>query len=541
MKRFALILLALSFLCAPANAQSFLNKLKEKAEQAIGNVAEGIIPENMNQASGDEESYIDDDSEGMDVASGKQTLPAKRSSRFGWDSPITPSTSSDPAKLFSEFPAVPSAAELANPTEEAQIAYYNAIKAVTLRAEELNLSNTCKDSETIAYRDKADQMLKDAFGLTDAEIRALEDPDTSEEEKSRISDKIAKALLGDLDPEAISGQLEGKSEEEIARDMSSLSDLMGSVANIQNKMAPIMEYNQKASSYAQQLMSLTKYPDNEASSKFSASDKEKVQSIKDRIYKTPDASVYNPLYLEALQLIASYRERASKVWAAEVQKNFNTLKGNLSSLVSLNRKAVSDEIIPECAALRAPYNLIIQAGDILSDAYKEFPADYPVMYLEEVIKVVEIEGPGFSGAADADADAEDDSFYIWWPEFSVFSNADYDSIASGNHIYASGGGTSIYHYNGGGWTALSEEELKSLNAKKKDASAPKSMSWKSKDGKRTVFYNAEGGFIQLPEGDQAYPMVLKWSDDAIQWLCTKIAKSANGKNEYQIIQCTYKL
>ena len=162
MKKLFIAIAALSLLCAPAQAQGFLNKLKEKAEKAVG----GNIGNPFGVSSEEEQPLSAmPDSDAPAAVTGEQALPAKRASTFGWDGPVTPSSAKFPIPLMNEFPAVPSASELAHPTEEAQIAYYKAIKAVTLRAEELNEDTTCEDEQTLMYREKSNKMLSDLFGL----------------------------------------------------------------------------------------------------------------------------------------------------------------------------------------------------------------------------------------------------------------------------------------------------------------------------------------------------------------------------------------
>ena len=137
MKRITIIIAALALICSQAQAQSFLDKIKQKAESTIGGslgeTMQGMIPEGMSQMAGQD----NDDPNSVNVVTGEQALPAKRASTFGWDGPVTPSSAKFPIPLMNEFPAVPSAQALINPVEANQIAYYKAIKAVTLRAEEL--------------------------------------------------------------------------------------------------------------------------------------------------------------------------------------------------------------------------------------------------------------------------------------------------------------------------------------------------------------------------------------------------------------------
>ena len=220
------MLAALALMCSQAQAQNFLSKLKEKASEAIGNVAGFGGIGGIGGIGGDEsaaESMVpNDDPNSVQAVSGERALPARRASTFGWDGPVTPSEAKFPIPLMNEFPKVPSAASLVNPVESEQIAYYKAIKAVTLRAEELNADTTCEDTETKMWREKANQGLKDAFGLIDEEIAMLNRDDLSEADQKRLEDKISKAVLGDMDPSALekdAAKYENMSEKDIEKMM----------------------------------------------------------------------------------------------------------------------------------------------------------------------------------------------------------------------------------------------------------------------------------------------------------------------------------
>ena len=220
MKRVLILIAMLSLAAAPVQAQGFLGKLKEKTQNLGGKLGEslkGVLPEEAKQAV----SATSDESDPGNVTAvtGEQALPPKKASTFGWDGPVTPSTAKFPIPLMNELPPVPDPAELANPTEEKQIAYYKAIKAVTLRAEELNEDTTCEDEETLMWRKKSNKMLSDLFGLTEAEIQMLQDENLPQAEKDRLQEKMTKALLGDFnvdDIEKMASKYEGMSEDEAA-------------------------------------------------------------------------------------------------------------------------------------------------------------------------------------------------------------------------------------------------------------------------------------------------------------------------------------
>ena len=622
MKKVLTAVAALALLCSQANAQGFLSKLKEQAAQAMAG-AMGVS-ETPEQVGGDDAALAQNDDPNS-VVTGEQALPKRRESTFGWDGPVTPSSAKFPIPLLNELPKVPSAQALINPVEADQIEYYKAIKAVTLRAEELNQNSTCEDEETLMWRKKTNDALKDAFGLTDAELAILQDENASEADQQRISDKIAAAMLGGVDVnamEADAAKFENMSEDELmaqmgsktlqaqfsvydrnaaginkymgvttaelkdaareqmsqknpdkpspksialqkkseayqkaqaAKDpsfkkecaafqnklqgelrdanmkasrsmMGSMGDVLEAQENANRKLAPIMEMQNKLRQYEENIVACYPQVKEDADYSFAAGERRKVLEIKKKIYASanPSPSVYNPLYLQALQLIMSYRERAAKVWIADVQKRFNAQKEALPKLLKVNRQAIADGIIPECALYREPLNAVIIAGDILAEAYSEFPSDYPPMWKEEVLNEVDL--PAGHG--------------VWWPEFAVFGQGDFDAIASGKHIYSMDQDGVVTHYVNGSWVRVTDDEFKKLNGKRKDAGSPVSTTWTSADGQRKVYYNADGGYLQMPEGDQVFPTAWKKDGNALKWLITR---TTDNDAKYQVILCTYYL
>ena len=648
MKKNLLLMALLAMLCTPVQAQSFLEKMKQKAEQAVGGNLGNVlgIPDEVGN---DDASVMPGTDRGSQAVTGEQALPAKRASTFGWDGPVTPSSAKFPIPLFNEFPALPSAQDLVNPVEEKQIAYYKAIKAVTLRAEELNTDTTCEDSETLLWRKKTNDGLKSAFGLTDEEVAILTADNPSEADLKRVEEKIEKSIVGGLDVDAMEAEaakMDSMSEEELMaslgnntlsaqaavydRNASNIIKYMGVTAaelkqaaaeqmnsgnpdkptakmtalqkkseayqkaeaaknpsfkkeadafqaklqgelrdaskkasrsmmggmgsamemmdQMNKKTAPLMEMQTKLSKYLMDVLELyTEGTESNADVNFAASERKKVLAIKTKIYQTRDASVYNPLYLEALEMIRSYRERAAKVWLADLQKRVAARKEALPKMVKLNRQAIADELIPECALYREPLNMVIVTGDILADAYSEFPADYPKMYQEEPYIHV---GPGAAGPFGEGAKyhiSYGRGMSFWFPEFMVVGPAHYDAVLNGEMIYAQDENGKVYKFSGalgkgadGDWVPLSDKEVKELTDSKPEY-APTSQSWTSSDGQRTVYYNAEGGFIQLPEGDQAFPMCWKKVGDELKWIHMASQETGNGEFEFLLVQCTYKL
>lgn len=620
MKKLVIIAASLMLAAAPAaNAQAILNKLKEKATSAISNAVSEKVSDKVNEKVTDKVTGKIAEKTGIDVnnlkegamggytVDSKETLQPKRSSSFGWSGAVTPSSAQFPIPLMNEFPAVPSASKLANPTEEDQIAFYKAVKAVTLRAEELNADTTCEDSFTEKWRQEAEKATMDMLGLTTAEMEALKSGNLSPAEEEKLAARVQQKILGGVDLkelEAAAEKGQGMTEKDITDMATKASDAVFDKYDAQLKKyfnCSAAEYKQamresaknensaasraiekKSEAYMKTLdpatqkeakafqsklqkelmqaamgavpgadmamqisqnvsklqsnpieakiQKLRKYTEDiakaapkstwsDADAKFSEAERKKIENIKNSIYSTNEADKYNPLYLQAMEMIKTYRERAAKVWAADVQARFDNVKNSMGEIIKIQRQAIADEIIPECSLWRVPLNLVIEAGDVLAEAYSEFPCNYPPMYSEEIVREITLkegENP-------------------WWPEFFVAD--DLDSVLAGKSIYKEANGT-IYQFNKGTWTPVPSDYGKNMVS---NAKAPASASWKSSDGKREVIYNADGGFLQFPEGDIVYPAVWDKRGNEIIWAANETVHTDENTTLYRIVKCTYKL
>lgn len=654
MKKILTVVLAASLLAAPAaNGQAFLNKLKEKAVNAVGNaISEKVnekvdekmdeVNEKVNKKVNDkiaEKTGVDFNAmeqqgqQGLTVVRSDQQLERRRASGFGWDGKITPSESKFPVPLMNEFPAVPSAQELANPTEAGMIAYYQAIKRVTLRAEELNADTTCEDNFAQEWRRKQEDKLAAAYGLTRAEWDAYNSGTLSDAEKEAVEKKMLNAMFGGVDlekaaadAEAQMKQYENMSEEEMALQMqnNAINAMMQvynenpgetkyvtgmTPAELQKALEAEMEYQaqqlakgdqsgkpgpvaqkmqeyekkmtaqdgaaytkrekalqdkvqaasmkaarsamggfgaladafsnaenfQKKAGISDALANEVKFAeavkpmfaalnsDSNSDAAFSAAEKKKVESIKAKIMASNDPSEYNALYAQALDAIKTYRLRAAESWRASVQARFDKVKAEMPGYIKVMREEVEAGYIPECALWRAPLNVVIEAGDILEEAYSEFPCDYPSMFQEEVEREIKLK--------------ENES--LWWPEFFVGMSV--DDLVAGKCLYKSqntSDGYQIYQFNLGKWNPVdSNFDEKAI----KDVQEPASVVWKSADGKREVVYNAEGHWLQLPEGDIVNPLAVEKIGNSVVWVNYNEVQNQDGTSKVQIVKCTYKL
>lgn len=645
MKRILIASVAALALAAPAsNAQAFLNKLKEKAESALSEGLSDKINEKLNGL-GDkiaDKTGIDlssqEKSKGNDgmpeVITPEQQLQRRRISSFGWDGMVTPSTTKLPIPLMEEYPAIPSAEELANPTENGMVAFYNGIKRVALRAEELNADTTCEDEFALEWRRKQEEKLRNAFGLTKEEYDLLNSENISDAQREALEKKMMTAMFGDTDFEKMAADAqaqqkkyenmseadaqsmfmlrsidammtvyradpaetkyvtgmapaelevalkaesqyqleqerkgnrsgadgpEGKKMKEYekmmtARDGAAYTkrskDLAAKVQAAAMKAASSMEGGLGSS-----LMNMRKSMDsfeskldmgkiqaaerkymeacapmakafefNESKAIISSTaEKKKVESIKEKIYATSNQAEYNALYMQALEYIRTYRVRAASVWRNSLQKRIDNIKAQMPGYIKAQRDAVADGIIPECGLWRGPLNVVIELGDILEEAYSEFPCDFPHMYSSEVVRQITL-------TADED---------IWWPEFYVSSGI--GVVLDGRFLFKvvySENGRQIYQMNAGKWNPVP----KNFDEKKlADTNVPTSAKWKSADGKREVVYNADGHWIQLPEGDIVNPIAFEKQGDILVWAEENTILNEDGTKKVQIIKCTYKL
>ena len=196
MKKIIMMMAALLMLSmADANAQGFLKKLKQKAQQAVlGNqVEEREEPSEELQTMSDESA----DPSKLAVAEGSDIVPKRKTSTVTWDGTVTPSSASTPEALMRELPQLPSAEKMARSTMEERDAYAMQIARVVARAEQLqNASKDCSDADMEALREKWERKIQDLFGLTKEEMAILNDENAPESKKKPIQDKVMRKIMG---------------------------------------------------------------------------------------------------------------------------------------------------------------------------------------------------------------------------------------------------------------------------------------------------------------------------------------------------------
>ncbi len=622
-----LMLAMLAGSSADANAQGFLKKAMQKANEAkerlqdkVGSVMGEVTGIDLSAGSQSETSVS---SEVKTKNTATDVVAKRRSSSVSWDAPVAPSKANDPMSLLNELPAVPSADQIANPTEEEQILFYQAIKRVTMRAEALNVGGeACDDAWIEEWRQKYNERMSKLFGLTPEEMNKLDDPETSEAERERLQQKMEanmrnKYELGDaanMDArveemekrmqamggnEAVAQQMTLKTMEKMRpfynANEGEIKYLTGmsaaefysanmaqtkySIANPDSeKMCPEMQkgmdyanaarkkdgkaYTTRENAFQKKMqsamqtamkeaqkemtgagsmeemmglgklgqmtadmasataemqklqMGLARLAEQEApmaealqfdsellNKSVSEANFKKIEDLRKKICATDDPEKYNALYNEAGALISNFRQNAAKKLRAEIQYRMDKVKKQMPNFIRVQQQAVKDEIIPACAVNRSPLNAVIQAADMLNDAYTTIGEAYPSLVCTTVCMTYKLE--------------DDEEFY--YPENYVGA-----SDEMGFKIYVKNRvNGKVYQLVKGERKQVTENDFnKDIKTPIAKSQQQKSQTWTSTDGKRKAYYNANGGFLQLPEGEiiNSYDMQsLQAEEHLITW------------------------
>ncbi len=417
-------LAALLIFATPANlqAQGFLKKLKQKAENAVTKAA-GFETEEDHTTNNKEQSDKEDAHNPFaNQPSATDKLPKLRQSNVVWDGEVTPSTATDYRALLHELPALPTAAEIANPTDAKREAYMRKLSSLSMRADELDDQATCSDEEMVAFRDKLYKELESILGISSEEMKRLEDSNVSDAEKQRIEEKMKKHLLGGMNEEDFATNIENKAKKNEARmkeiqeemkqyekkaeagtltpqeqqrineltqeNMAMIQDMMGGMEGLmgsankaqalQDKMLQGMggsKFDSQLKAFSDKQASLRKNEEGVVKSCDEiADDYEKdLKRIYKKIWEEADVDKIHALYDQADELMKNYRERAAGVYIKGLQKRLDNTKALLPEAEQLYANMADDGMIPKCAVSRAPLNVVINCIDILQEAYAEFP------------------------------------------------------------------------------------------------------------------------------------------------------------------------
>ena len=493
MKKHLVMLAALLMMgTAGANAQGFLGKLKQKAQQAvIGKKATAEISEAVQ-----DESDEPADPSKLAVAAGDDIVPKRKTPTVTWDGTFTPSSASSASALMAELPQLPSAEKMARSTMEERDAYALKIARVVARAEQLQEgANGCSDADMEALRQKWERKVQDMFGLTKEEMAILNDENAPDSKKEPIQQKVMAKIMG--------GNF---------------------IKQMQQTTGALTGYEAKVGQLAQ---NFAKVITREANHDYSAIGKKydsKLQKLYEQICGIDDAAKIDALYDEADQLLYNYRLEAAKEYRASLLRLISEHKKFAAEYTRLSREVVASGDLPECAIGRADLNSVIAVGNILDQAYK----DLPELQASPVCQETVYELPkGWS-------------FGAWECRGYIGGVNDFKSPGGNWPLLAQSAEAGEYAVvENGKFRKINEDELKAIN-KKADARLKKGANsgtnppygvYKSRSGKRVVEYSKTGEIIL--NGMTTYaPAAFTANPDRLEWIIF---------DEGKIVKCTYKL
>ena len=517
-----------------ADAQGFLKKLKQKAQQVVSGVDSNDESEEAEESNDADEGEAPDPSK-MSIAQGSDIVPKRKTSTIVWDGTITPSTASTASALMKELPALPSAEKMARSTMEERDAYTQKIAAVTTRAEQL-LENEkeCSDAEMEALRQKWENKIQDMFGLTKEEMDILNDENAPESKKQPIQDKVMVKILGAEGADrAEMERFEKMSEKEqeayikahpeFTQKMMKMAQNAGNFSKQMNQMtAALSGYEAKIGKLAQDYAKFLEREDNHSYAGIAKKYNSKLKKLYDQICGTDDAGQIDAFYAEADDLLYNYRLEAAKEYRASLQRQIAEAKKFAAEYARLSKEVVNSGDLPECAIGRTDLNAVIMVGNILDEAYKELPELEASPVCKETIyelpKGWEFgfwECRGFIGSV-----ADFKTPGVQWPLLAQ-SEEGYAVVENGK------------------FRKISENELKAIN-KKADARQKKGANlgknppygvYKSRSGMRTVEYSKTGEVI-IDGMTTFIPSAFTAKPECLEWIIFD-----GGK----IVKCTYKL
>ncbi|MCQ2976139.1 MAG: hypothetical protein MJ211_15165 [Bacteroidales bacterium] len=221
MKKILLLFIAFLLFQTTSNAQNFLNKIKQKAEEAVnqrlggGNNNNNQNNNQENYQNNNQENYsdfeipnynsyennyndYDDESQSM-IPNTEKMRTHEKISIASWDDPnvnIKPATGSTFEELIAQLPSLPTPEQLANPTEDIRKAYYTKIASVQLRIEQLFKTKGCTEQDEEALQKKLLENSAAENGITVEELELLQKDDTPEATRNAIIQKMMTHKMG---------------------------------------------------------------------------------------------------------------------------------------------------------------------------------------------------------------------------------------------------------------------------------------------------------------------------------------------------------
>ena len=567
-KTLGILAAVLMLAAAPADthAQSFLKKLKQKAEKAVNKVV-GIEEEP------EAETIVNEENAGSKPTA-TDRVPKLRQPTFVWDGQVSPSTANTVQQLLNELPALPSVEQIVNPDDAERQAYYNRLASISMRVEELDEQWTCSDEEMLALRDRLYKDLADTYGISVEDMKRLEDPNISEAEKARIEEKIKQSVLGGMDVDnmqSMADNMEAKHKKhearmaEIEKEMEALEKKEKKGTLTEADQARMVQLSQEAMAIQQDVMSgvdmnalmnigqkeqaltqkysvatmrmeqrLKEYSDKATAlqkkdgkivmdcNEIAADYEDKLRSLYDQVYRSNDVDTIHALYDQADELMKNYRTRAAKIWIKSLNTRLEQTKKLMPEAVEVYGELVKEGLLPECALRRPQLNVVTACEDILDEAYADFPQPDVLPYHMEAMNILKAEErvlypeSGFVGGFGGSGNLFDD--FKNGSQILVFNSQEqaYYKLEGGNRTKLAGEGPHNF-----------------FDAKKKVNYTYGEIPLRKGDRKATF---STGRTLTLHDGTMVYPVAFRRYDDRLEFIVHDVV---NDKEDF--FMCVYKL
>ncbi len=569
---------ALSSLPANSYGQGFLRNLREKAENAL---IDAILPSQKNEEAQPTQNTraqelqraVQEPETPTTPPTAEDRIPTLHQSSVVWYGEATPSRASSARALLAELPALPSVNDVVNPDQDRYDSYYNKLTSINLRVNELDEEWACSDEEMLAARDKLYNELSGMMGLTAEEMKRLDDPNISEEEKARLEAKVQAAVLGGFDPEAmsrkaeelqprlevISAELQPLTEKaekgtitpaeqarmmELSQESMALSaELMGGMGGLGNAFAMATRMTQATTSMLsgsteleQQLSRFSARLQGVAQSEqgivkdceqIAAEYEDDLRAIYNKVHEEADnASEVHRLYDQADELMKNYRTRAANIFLAGLQVRLDNAKSMIDEAESLYAAMADNELIPACATRRAPLNVVTSCVDILNEAYSDFPQPTVSPIKREVVAITNLMKPtdrihygesGFAGGFTTSGGDLAEEF-VNNSHLLVYDSEEncYVEITGGQRKRLDGYGP----FNFSGTVERQAEAYGEIALR---------------GGNRTAHYT-RGGALTLHDGTMYWPLLMQKNSDSIEFI---IYEYNDMSSRYEFVKCTY--
>lgn len=542
-------ILSLAFVPMDTYSQGFLKKLKQKVEKTVGMEQEDEPTRNQNEDTAAPTAQV----------SATDIVPKLRQSTVIWDGEVQPSRAANARALLKELPALPSANEIAAPSDASRTAYYNKLSAIDMRVDELDRQYACSDEEMAAARENIYRELTGILGLSVEEMKRLEDPNITEFERQRLTDKASAHMMGGNSPEDISnmaaskkGRLDQLQKEieaieakerkgtlteadkkraaEISEEMmpmlqEMMNSMSGVIATAEKSAAfsaKVAKYQDRASAYADKVAALRKTEDGVVKDcrQIAEEYESQLKGIYEQIWAESNPVKIHSLYDEADRLMKNYRTRAATIYLSGLRLRLDNAKKMMTEAEQLYADMADGELIPRCAARRAPLNVVTDCIDILNEAYTSFPQPGVLPVKNDKIALLKegehllLAESGFAGGFVAGGSVVDD--FVKNSRLLVHNETD----------------NSYYEISGGKRTRLDGDGPFDFRVK---ASRPAETYGEIplRGGGRKAVYSRDGS-LTLHDGTILYPLVMSRHSDRLEFIILDYSNEG-------LMKCTYKL